>query len=163
MSEPRSRPSIGRSIVALLAGMFTGILLSLGTDIALHAAHIFPPWGESMAGYDKARLLVTIYRTIYGVLGSYIAARLAPNRPMLHAMILGFAGFAVSLLGATATWNKGPAFGPHWYPVALVILACQPHGSGANYASPDVARFPRNEGSLLSEIPPSPRIEKISA
>jgi hypothetical protein len=123
MSEPKSPRSIGRSIVALLAGMFAGILLSLGTDVVLHAVHVFPPWGASMIGYDKALLLATIYRTIYGVLGSYIAARLAPNRPMLHAMILGFLGFAVSLLGAAVTWNKGPAFGPHWYPVALVVLA----------------------------------------
>jgi hypothetical protein len=76
-----------------------------------------------MTGYEAALLLATIYRTIYGVFGSYIAARLAPDRPMLHAMILGVLGFAVSILGAVATWNGGPAFGPHWYPVALVVLA----------------------------------------
>jgi hypothetical protein len=38
-------------------------------------------------------------------------------------MILGALGFAVSILGAATTWNGGPAFGPHWYPVALVVLA----------------------------------------
>jgi len=32
-------------------------------------------------------------------------------------------GLALSTLGAAATWNKGPAFGPHWYPLALVVLA----------------------------------------
>jgi hypothetical protein len=21
------------------------------------------------------------------------------------------------------TWNKGPTFGPHWYPLALIVLA----------------------------------------
>jgi hypothetical protein len=61
--------------------MFANIFLSLGTDVVLHTAHVFPPWGASMIGYDKALLLATIYRTIYGVLGSYIAARLAPQRP----------------------------------------------------------------------------------
>ena len=35
----------------------------------------------------------------------------------------GVAGLAVSILGAAATWNKGPAFGPHWYPLALIVLA----------------------------------------
>jgi len=123
MSETQPRPSVGRSIVAVLAGMIASIILSLGTDVLLHAAHVFPPWGASMTGYDSALVFTTIYRTIYGVLGSYIAARLAPNRSMLHAMILGFVGFAVSLLGAAVTWNGGPAFGPHWYPVALVVLA----------------------------------------
>ncbi len=114
---------IGRSIGAVLAGMFTGIVLSLGTDLVLHAARVFPPWGASMVGYDGALLAATIYRTIYGVAGSYIAARLAPHRPMLHAMVLGILGFAVCILGAVTTWNGGPAFGPHWYPVALVVLA----------------------------------------
>jgi hypothetical protein len=103
--------------------MITGIVLTLGTDLVLHAARVFPPWGASMVGYDGALLVATIYRTIYGVAGSYIAAWLAPHRPMLHAMVLGILGFAVCILGAVATWNGGPAFGPHWYPVALVVLA----------------------------------------
>ncbi len=123
ISEKGPQRRIGRSIVALLAGMIVGIVLSLGTDLLLHMAHVFPPLGASMTGYDGPLLLATIYRTLYGVLSSYIAARLAPHRPMLHAMVLGALGFAVSILGAVVTWNKGPAFGPHWYPVALIVLA----------------------------------------
>jgi hypothetical protein len=125
MSEMQPPPSrrIGRSIGALLAGLFAGVILSLGTDVVLHAMGVFPPWGQSMVGFDGALLLATIYRTVYGVAGSYLAARLAPDRPMLHAMILGIVGFVVSLVGAIVTWNKGPAFGPHWYPLALVFLA----------------------------------------
>ena len=123
ISEEGPQRRIGRSIVAVLAGMIVGIVLSLGTDLVLHMAHVFPPLGASMTGYDGPLLLATIYRTLYGVLSSYIAARLAPHRPMLHAIVLGALGFAVSILGAVVTWNKGPAFGPHWYPVALVVLA----------------------------------------
>ena len=41
---------------------------------------------------DALFILATAYRTIYGVLGAYIAARLAPNRPMMHALILGALG-----------------------------------------------------------------------
>jgi hypothetical protein len=29
----------------------------------------------------------------------------------------------LSIIGAAATWNRGPAFGPHWYPLALVVTA----------------------------------------
>ncbi len=115
--------NIGRSILAVLAGMVVGIVLTIGTDIALHAARVFPPWGESMVGYDGALLLATIYRTIYGVLGTYITAWLAPSRPMQHALAGGFIGLVVSMAGAAVTWNKGPAFGPHWYPLALIVLA----------------------------------------
>jgi hypothetical protein len=120
-NETRQPRQALRSVGALLVGMLTGIILSLGTDELLHLAHVFPPWDQRAS--DALLLLATIYRTIYGVAGSFIAARLAPRRPMLHAMILGVLGLAASTAGAVATWNKGPVFGPHWYPVALVVLA----------------------------------------
>ena len=128
MSEMRANDTppqrrLGRSIGALLAGMFVGIVLTIGTDIALHAIRVFPPWGQSMVGFDGALLLATAYRTVFGVVGSYIIARLAPNRPMQHALVGGLVGLVVSIVGAAVTWNKGPAFGPHWYPLALIVLA----------------------------------------
>jgi hypothetical protein len=112
-----------KSIGAVLAGMLAGIILTIVTDIVLHAVGVFPPWGNSMVGFDGPLLLATVYRTVYGVLASYIIARLAPDRPMQHALVGGFIGLVVSILGAAVTWNKGPAFGPHWYPLALVVLA----------------------------------------
>jgi hypothetical protein len=42
---------------------------------------------------------------------------------MQHALILGAVGVVLSLIGLLATWNKGPEFGPKWYPLALVVLA----------------------------------------
>ncbi len=70
MSETQRPRRIGRSIGAVLAGMLAGIVLTLGTDIVLHAIGVFPPWGQSMVGFDTALLLATAYRTIYGVAGS---------------------------------------------------------------------------------------------
>jgi hypothetical protein len=122
-SEPPAPRRTGRSILAVLAGMVVGVTLTLATDEVLHQVGVFPPWGASIAGHDGALLLATIYRTVYGVLGSYITARLAPYRPMQHALIGGFIGLVASAAGAAVTWNKGPAFGPHWYPLALVVLA----------------------------------------
>jgi hypothetical protein len=112
-----------RSIGAVIVGILVGIILTVATDIVMHAIGVFPPWGQSMVGFDGPLLLATVYRTVYGVLGSYIIARLAPDRPMQHALVGGFLGLVVSIVGAAVTWNKGPAFGPHWYPVALVVLA----------------------------------------
>ena len=60
---------------------------------------------------------------IYGVFGSYVTARLAPSRPMLHALILGVIGAAASVAGAVMAWNRVAEFGPHWYPLALIVLA----------------------------------------
>jgi hypothetical protein len=42
---------------------------------------------------------------------------------MGHALVLGAIGLAVSIVGTVVTWNMGPAFGPHWYPLALAALA----------------------------------------
>lgn len=123
MTETHAPRRVLRSIGALLAGMLIGIVLTIGTDIVLHATGVFPPWGQSMVGFDGALLLATAYRTVFGVVGSYIIARLAPNRPMQHALVGGVVGLAVSIVGAAVTWNKGPAFGPHWYPLALIVLA----------------------------------------
>jgi hypothetical protein len=123
MTEGRPPRRIGRSILAVFAGFVVVIIITLATDEMLHRIGVFPPWGASMVGFDGALLLATVYRTIYGVAGSYITVRLAPSRPMGHALVGGAIGLAVSILGAAVTWNKGPAFGPHWYPLALIVLA----------------------------------------
>jgi hypothetical protein len=110
-----------KSMGAVLAGFIVGAVLSLATDVVLHAVGVYPPWGQVVS--DPILSLATAYRTVFGVVGAYVTARLAPDRPMLHALVLGALGFVASLLGAVLTWNKGPAYGPHWYPVALVVLA----------------------------------------
>src|SRR5580700_8010345 len=111
MSETYSPRRIGRSVFAVIVGIVANIILSLGTDEVFHLAHVYPPWGASMVGYESTLFLATLYRTIYGLFGSYLTARLAPSRPMLHALILGILGLAVCILGAATTWNAGPAFG----------------------------------------------------
>ena len=122
MADANERPrNTGRSAVALLVGFVVGVVLSLGTDMVLHAIGVFPDFGQPVA--DKPLLLATIYRTIYLVLATYITARLAPERPMAHALLAGAIALVVSTIGAAVTWNKGPAFGPHWYPVTLIVLA----------------------------------------
>jgi hypothetical protein len=121
MNETYRPRRIGRSIGALLAGFLTVIILSLGTDFVLHATGVFPRLGQPMA--DALLLLATVYRTVYSVAGSYITARLAPGRPMQHALAGGVVGLILSTVGAVVTWNRGPAFGPHWYPLAIVATA----------------------------------------
>jgi hypothetical protein len=110
-----------RSIGAVLAGFVVVVILSLGTDLALRAAGILPPFDQRLP--DALVLLATAYRTIYSIAGSYIAARLAPSRPMGHALALDVLGFIASTAGAIATWNGGPAYQPKWYPLALIALA----------------------------------------
>jgi uncharacterized membrane protein len=121
MNKTDRPSSMGRSIVAVLAGVLVIVVLSIGTDAVLHATGVFPQLGQRMS--DSLFLLATIYRTVFGVAGGYITARLAPNQPMRHALVLGAVGVVLGTLGAVATWNHVPSLGPHWYPLALIVLA----------------------------------------
>jgi hypothetical protein len=113
--------SSGRSVWAVFAGFLVVVVLSTGTDAVMHATGVFPPFGEPMS--DGRFLLATAYRIVYAILGSSLTARLAPRRPLRHALVGGAIGLVLASVGAAATWNKGPEFGPHWYPLALVATA----------------------------------------
>jgi len=104
----------------VLLGFFAVVVVSLGTDQVLHVLQVYPPWGQPM--YDTGLLFLALaYRSVYAVLGSYIAARLAPRNPMRHALVLGAVGLVLSLAGAIATIPMD--LGPSWYPIALVLTA----------------------------------------
>jgi len=110
-----------KSTGSVLAGLFTIFVLSTAVDVVLHATGVFPPWGQPMS--DGLFLLATAYRVAISIFGCYLAARLAPDKPMQHALTLGVIGVALSIAGSVATWDKGPEFGPHWYPLVLIALA----------------------------------------
>ena len=116
--EPAQR-DFWRSIRAVVGGIIVGVALTLLTDAVLHRAGYFPPLGQWTPNGPLA--LATAYRIVFSILGSYVVARLAPNRPMFHALIAGAIGVVASTIGAVATWNKG--FGAHWYPIALILTA----------------------------------------
>jgi hypothetical protein len=118
-SPSRRRP--GRSVAAVVAGFLATAGLSIGADAVLHAASVYPPYGVRMS--DGLFVLATAYRVAFTVLGGYLAARLAPSRPMWHAWVLGIIGTFAALAGLVATWNAGPALGPRWYPLSLVVTA----------------------------------------
>ena len=108
-----------RSVWAVVAGVLFIIVVTTLVDIVLHAIHAFPPTGQPMN--DALALLATSYRIVISVAGAWLTARLAPDKPMKHAMILGLVGLVLGLVGVVATWNLG--LGPRWYPILLVVLA----------------------------------------
>ena len=118
---------LGQSVWAILAGFLFVVILSVLTDVLFHKLGFFPPLGEYIA--DKPLVLATTYRVVFGIIGGYINARLAPHSPMRHALIGGCVGIVLGALGAAATWNRN--LGPHWYPVALIVFALPQSGLGA--------------------------------
>jgi uncharacterized membrane protein len=117
MTETRRPRRTLRQVGAVLAGLLAIFAITTVTDIVLHATGIFPPWGQPMS--SVLFLVALAYRIVYGVLGCYIAARLAPDRPMRHALALGVVGVVLSTAGAVAMWEAGPA----WYSLAVIGIS----------------------------------------
>lgn len=107
-----------RSIGAILAGIATGAILSIATDLFMEKVGFMytDPFDRNPAWLIAG---VILYRTVFNILGSFVTARLAPARPMLHVMILGSAGFIASVVGTIVMWH----IPPHWYPITLDVLA----------------------------------------
>jgi hypothetical protein len=111
--------SILRSIGAILAGLIAVVVLSSAADFALESTAVFPPPQRFQDFTTANYALALAYRTVFNIFGCWLAARLAADHPMRHALILGVIGFALAALGAIVMWNLGA----HWYPIALVIEA----------------------------------------
>ena len=135
-----------RSLGAVGAGFLVVVALSLGTDQVLHVLNVYPPWGEPMYA-PGVNLLALAYRCVYGVLGSYVTARLAPFAPMAHLWTGGGIGFVLSTVGGIAAMTKCD-LGPDWYPISLALSALPTTWLGgvayrrwqANHTSTGVAR-----------------------
>lgn len=117
----------GRSVWAVVAGILFGVSITLLVDFVLHVTGVYPPSGTPIS--DTLAALATAYRFVIGVGAAWLTARLAPGRPMLHAMIGGAIGALVALIGAVVTWNSN--LGPHWYAIALAVLALPQSWLGA--------------------------------
>lgn len=108
---------VARRAGAVAAGLAANFVLSTAVDAVLHATGVYPRHGQRMA--DALFVLAVAYRTVFSVVGCYITARLAPDRPLQHALGLGALGVVLSAAGAAAMWDQGPA----WYSLGLIALA----------------------------------------
>jgi hypothetical protein len=115
VSTPAFRPL--RSTLAVLGGLVATFVVTTAVDLALHALGVFPPFAERMS--DALFVLALAYRIPFNIGGSYLAARLAPGRPMHHALALGGVGVVISIAGAVTMW----AYGPAWYSLANIAIA----------------------------------------
>ena len=98
---------MARSILAVVAGfVVTGLLIG-GTTAAVIAG--------SPASFDArnaptslAMLLVMhAYVAVYATFGCWLAARIAPSRPMRHAMIVGVLGVIINAANPSI-WSLYP-------------------------------------------------------
>ena len=107
-----------RRAFSVVAGVLIVMVLSSATDITLESLRVLP------AGplYDTGLLLLaTAYRVVYSIAASFMVARLAPDKPMRHALAFGGIGLLMSTIGVVV--NAQMELGAMWYPVLLLALA----------------------------------------
>jgi hypothetical protein len=110
---------MGRSVLAIVAGFFVVVILSLGIDEALHLLKVYPPWGEPM--YDPGlNALALSYRIVITLFSGYVMARLAPRNPMKHVLVGATLGLVVGTVAAIGAIRIG-GLGPNWYPIAIAV------------------------------------------
>lgn len=110
--------NIFKSILAIISGIVLIVVLSVGTDQLLETTGIFPI-GEEIMSFPWLLGIAFAYRSLYALAGSYLTASIAPNRPILHVLILGGIGTLASIGGIFRAIEMN--MGSLWYPIALVI------------------------------------------
>jgi len=116
MNPSSSGPRLGRSVLAVFAGLLVNVIPAVAIDGVLHATGVFPAMPERMS--DGLFILAAAYRVLLGVAGAYVTARLAPRSPVMHALVLGSVGVAMCTAGMLAMRDAGPV----WYPLSLIVL-----------------------------------------
>jgi hypothetical protein len=84
-------------------------------------------------------LLALSYHFLFVVFGCHITARIAPDRPMAHAITLGVLGILISTLGLIAIITQDLA--PAWYGWALVLMSVPLSWVGGKLASLRMERY----------------------
>jgi len=125
----------GRSILAVFSAFVVVFVLSLGTDQVLHVLNVYPPWGQPM--WDNGlNALALSYRLVFGVVGGWVAARMAPRNPVKHAIIVGSIGTVLSAIGVAGSVVM--KIGPVWYPILLAVSSVPTAWYGGTLYRPKV-------------------------
>jgi hypothetical protein len=102
-----------RSIGAVVFGFVYIAALSIGADALVSV--LLP---GALARGSMMLLLTELYVGVFAVSGCDFTARLAPAKPMRHALVLGVLGLIFTIPGTVAMWNTMPA----WYSVLGLAL-----------------------------------------
>jgi len=107
-----------RSTGAVVLGFVFIALLSFGSDILLRVT--FPDDVNVPIRIVSVRVLwlSLITAAVYATVGCYLTARLAPSRPMGHALLLGVIVLIFTQINATVLWMLAPM----WYKLASLVL-----------------------------------------
>lgn len=110
-------PSVLRSILAVVAGFVVIGILAYGTGALASGMWPGAHDAEGMPSTDAARIVQLLYVGVFATFGCWLAGRLAPNRPMAHALAVGVLGLILNVASGIAVSDRHPG----WYLVAGVL------------------------------------------
>lgn len=125
-----------RSVIAIVVGFIIIAVLAIGADFALRSAmpDVFSPTGR--VENTGVLLLMLGYVFVFAVAGCYLTARLAPQNPLKHALVLGVFGLVFNILGTIAMWETAPA----WFHIVALILVMPAAWLGGRLREAQLAR-----------------------
>ena len=107
-----------RSIVAVVVGFLVIGTLAFGMDYALMAAAPETFNFAQRVESPPILLFALAYVFAFATLGCWLAARLAADRPLQHALALGALGLVFNVIGTVANWDHAPT----WYHVVALLM-----------------------------------------
>ena len=111
--------SIFKSIGVILLAFVIIALLSTLTDFLLESIGVLPNPQKGLF-LTWAILLALFYRGAYTIFAGFIIAKLAPAKPMLHAIILGVIGTLITAVAASSPSFSQKA--PLWFGFTLAAI-----------------------------------------
>jgi hypothetical protein len=101
-----------------LPAILINFILATAIDMALHAAGIYPPYGEPMM--DNGLMAIAFsYRAVITIFAAYITAMIAKEKAKTAIYFTGILGTILWSIGAIVGWD----FGPAWYHIIGIVSA----------------------------------------
>ena len=110
-------PSLLRSVLAVVVGFVVIGALAFGTGALVASMWPGAHGADGTPGTTTARVAQLLYVGVFAVFGCWLAGRLAPGRPMAHALAVGVLGLILNVASAWAMKDGHPA----WYLAAGVL------------------------------------------
>lgn len=107
---------MAKSTGAIVAGFVVTVSLAMAADEMV--LRFVTDARDAFGRVTDVRILIVMltYTGLSAIGGSYATGRLAPSRPLRHAMILGAIALALTVVATFMFWDSGPA----WYHVIAV-------------------------------------------
>src|SRR5512134_1684854 len=107
-----------RLVLAIVAAILINFILATAIDMALHAAGIYPPYGEPMMDNGLMALAFS-YRAVITIFAAYLTAMIAKEKAKTAIYFTGILGTVLWSIGAIIGWELGPA----WYHIVGILSA----------------------------------------